>query len=92
MQWHELIHLECDQMRICIEIAKSCDAKDRSKRPTISEIVHMLNETETTVQMLPPVINEPRNDPRSSLHQVWHSTQISAILCFHVEVTSEFYQ
>nr|TKW01882.1 hypothetical protein SEVIR_8G208200v2 [Setaria viridis] len=69
-QWHESLHVECQQMKICIEIAQICAAYDPSKRPTIADIILKLNKTETMVQKAPPDVNEPRNDPKSSLHQL----------------------
>jgi coatomer subunit beta' len=36
-----------EQVKICIEIGLSCVQKDRHKRPTIQDVVDMLNETET---------------------------------------------
>ncbi|XP_034569635.1 patatin-like protein 1 isoform X3 [Setaria viridis] len=68
--WHESLHVECQQMKICIEIAQICAEYDPSKRPTIADIILKLNKTETMVQKVPPDVNEPRNDPRSSLYQV----------------------
>ena len=58
-------------MKRCMEIAKECVEDNPYKRPTIAEIVLKLNETETKIQKAPPVVNEPTNDPRSSLCQVW---------------------
>uniref|UniRef100_K3ZIE1 non-specific serine/threonine protein kinase n=1 Tax=Setaria italica TaxID=4555 RepID=K3ZIE1_SETIT len=68
--WHESLHVECQQMKICIEIAQICAEYDPAKRPTIADIILKLNKTETMVQKVPPDVNEPRNDPKSSLHQV----------------------
>ncbi|XP_072146466.1 probable serine/threonine-protein kinase PBL25 isoform X6 [Setaria viridis] len=68
--WHESLHVECQQMKICIEIAQICAAYDPSKRPTIADIILKLNKTETMVHKVLPDVNEPRNDPKSSLHQV----------------------
>lgn len=57
-------------MKRCMEIAKECVEDNAYKRPTIAEIVLKLNETETTIQKAPLVVNEPRNDPKSSLYKV----------------------
>lgn len=37
-----------EQVKICIEVGLSCVQEDRQKRPTIQDIVDILNETETT--------------------------------------------
>ncbi|XP_066337409.1 receptor like protein kinase S.2-like isoform X3 [Miscanthus floridulus] len=68
--WHETLNTDCQQMKRCIEVAKNCVESEPYKRPTIADIVHKLNEIETTIQKVPQVVNEPRNDPSSSLHQV----------------------
>ncbi|CAD6253118.1 unnamed protein product [Miscanthus lutarioriparius] len=69
-EWHETLNTDCQQMKRCIEVAKNCVESEPYKRPTIADIVHKLNEIETTIQKVPQVVNEPRNDPSSSLHQV----------------------
>lgn len=71
LQWHESLDGDCKQLKKCIEIARSCCHHDPHSRPTIHNIILMLDETETMIQMIPPSINtEPRNDPMSSLYQV----------------------
>jgi len=57
-------------MERCIEIAQRCVDADPHKRPTAGEIIHYLKETEIIIEKDHPTINEPRNDPGSSLHQV----------------------
>jgi hypothetical protein len=42
-----LRHAYSEQVRICIEIGLSCVQEDPHKRPTIQDIVNMLEETET---------------------------------------------
>ncbi|KAK3119087.1 hypothetical protein QOZ80_9BG0713560 [Eleusine coracana subsp. coracana] len=69
--WHESVDvLQCPQVQVCIEVAQSCIDRDPRRRPTISEIIRRLDETETIVQNIPSVISEPVNDPESSLYQV----------------------
>ncbi|CAL4991224.1 unnamed protein product [Urochloa decumbens] len=69
--WHESLDVNCPQMQRCIEIAKVCVDRDPCNRPTIDKIILMLDEVDCVKQMMvPPVINEPSNDPRSSLYQV----------------------
>ncbi|XP_044386752.1 putative cysteine-rich receptor-like protein kinase 35 isoform X4 [Triticum aestivum] len=52
--WHASQPLEayCKQVNICIEIALTCMESDRHKRPTIVDIIHKLNETETVIKEL----------------------------------------
>lgn len=60
-------------MKRCIEIAQICINRDPRNRPTTDEIIHSLKEIETIYhasQTYKPKINEPRDDPRSVLHQV----------------------
>ncbi|CAD6256033.1 unnamed protein product [Miscanthus lutarioriparius] len=69
-KWHESLDGDCKLLKKCIEIARSCCDHDPHSRPTIHNIILMLDETETMIQMIPPSINtEPRNDPMSSLYQ-----------------------
>lgn len=71
MQWHESLTIDSQQKERCIEIARICSDEDPSKRPTISDIISMLTEAETTNQNVSPVIiTEPRNDPTSTLYKV----------------------
>ncbi|KAF8691992.1 hypothetical protein HU200_039937 [Digitaria exilis] len=73
--WHTAIDVDCPQMRRCIEIAQICVNRDPHNRPTTDEIIHNLKEIETLYhanQTYKPKINEPRDDPRSSLHQIVH--------------------
>ena len=70
LQWHESIDAPCPQMKRCIEIAQRCVDTDPHKRPTAGEIIHYLKETEILIEKDSPTIDEPRNDPGSSLHQV----------------------
>jgi len=69
-KWHESIDAPCPQMKRCIEIAQRCVDTDPHKRPTAGEIIHYLKETEILIEKDSPTIDEPRNDPGSSLHQV----------------------
>ncbi|XBJ07680.1 hypothetical protein VPH35_013151 [Triticum aestivum] len=52
--WHASRQLEayCNQVKICIEIALTCMENDRHKRPTIVDIIHKLNQTETVIKEL----------------------------------------
>ncbi|CAO2193027.1 unnamed protein product [Urochloa humidicola] len=71
--WHTTIDIDCPQMKRCIEIAQICVDREPHNRPSTAEIIHSLNEIETVdyaSQAYKPKINEPRNDPRSSLYQV----------------------
>ncbi|XP_025821548.1 putative cysteine-rich receptor-like protein kinase 12 isoform X5 [Panicum hallii] len=68
-KWHESIDASCPQMKRCIEIAQRCVDTDPHMRPTAGEIILYLKEKEIMIQKDPPTIDEPRNDPRSSLHQ-----------------------
>lgn len=74
VQWHTTIDvIDCPRMKRCIDIAQICVNKDPKKRPTTGEIIQILNEAETMdhgSQTYKQNINEPRNDPRSPLHQV----------------------
>ena len=70
LQWHETIDANCPKMKRCIEIARICVDHDPRKRPTLYDIICALDDIEITVEEDPPIINEPRNDPRSSLHKV----------------------
>jgi hypothetical protein len=51
--------LETDyqQIRRCIQIGLDCMKLDRSKRPTISQVIKMLQETESAVQSHPTLID-----------------------------------
>ncbi|KAL6595552.1 hypothetical protein ACP70R_047892 [Stipagrostis hirtigluma subsp. patula] len=57
--WHQSLDIDCPQMKRCIEIAQLCVDADQHKRPTIDDIINMLNDGKDTV----------RNNPRSSLEQ-----------------------
>lgn len=71
LQWCELLNVKCQQMETCVKIAKRCASKDPVMRPTISEIISKLTETETMTQNVSPVKTlEPTNDPNSRLYQV----------------------
>lgn len=52
--WHASRPLEayCNQVKICIEIALTCMENDRHNRPTIVDIIHKLNQTETVIEEL----------------------------------------
>ncbi|XP_047043744.1 G-type lectin S-receptor-like serine/threonine-protein kinase At1g61390 [Lolium rigidum] len=41
------IEEDCDQVRVCIQIAMLCRKEDRRKRPTLEDIVQKLNAVET---------------------------------------------
>ena len=74
-------------MKRCIELAKNCVEYEPYERPTIADIVHKLNEIETTIQKVPQVVNEPRNDPSSSLHQVrWFKATVNDSLLFMLDI------
>ncbi|TVU00252.1 hypothetical protein EJB05_54361, partial [Eragrostis curvula] len=45
------LEVECHQVRRSIEIAVDCVHADRTKRPTIGDIVCWLNETEQMIEM-----------------------------------------
>jgi hypothetical protein len=62
--------VDCPQMKRCIEIAQICVDGDQHNRPTIGEIIRMLNEAETMIHKVPAVISESTNDPGSSVYQV----------------------
>ncbi|KAG2563345.1 cysteine-rich receptor-like protein kinase 25 [Panicum virgatum] len=81
--WHEALNTDCQQMKRCIEVAKNCVEYEPYERPTIADIVHKLNETETTIQKVPQVVNEPRNDPSSSLHQVVKTFKALSVQTLH---------
>ncbi|XP_039853411.1 cysteine-rich receptor-like protein kinase 14 isoform X2 [Panicum virgatum] len=68
--WHGTMDANCPKMKRCIEIAQICVDHDPCKRPTMYDIICALDDIEITVEEDPPIINEPRNDPRSSLYQV----------------------
>lgn len=68
--WHESLDLECPQIKKCIEIVQICVDRDPRNRPSIDKIIFMLHKIETMIQMVPPVTNVPRNDPKSSLYKV----------------------
>jgi len=71
LQWLvESLCANCKQKKRCLEIAKMCANSDPHRRPTMAEVIIMLNETETMIQTVPPVVIEPRKNPRSSLYQV----------------------
>lgn len=71
LQWHESVDGDCELLKGCIEIAHICCDHDRRNRPTIQDIILMLDKLETMIKMIPLVINtEPRHDPMSSLYQV----------------------
>jgi len=70
LQWLKSQCVDCRQRKRCLQIAEKCADSDLSERPTVEKIFHMLNETQTTTQRIPSTVNEPRNDPRSSLYQV----------------------
>ncbi|KAK3132199.1 hypothetical protein QOZ80_6AG0517360 [Eleusine coracana subsp. coracana] len=72
--WHELLDVNCPQMKSCIEIAQRCIDRDPKNRPTIGHIIDRLNE-EAEITDAPVVItNEPRNNPESSLYQTVNPT------------------
>ncbi|XP_024318739.1 clathrin heavy chain 1-like isoform X3 [Brachypodium distachyon] len=54
-RWHKSLNRDCPQVKRCIEIAQACVDDDQHKRPAISEIIHKLDELETTVDS--PAIN-----------------------------------
>ncbi|KAG2556763.1 serine/threonine-protein kinase Nek11-like isoform X1 [Panicum virgatum] len=68
-KWLKSQCVDCRQRKRCLQIAEKCADSDLSERPTVEKIFHMLNETQTTTQRIPSTVNEPRNDPRSSLYQ-----------------------
>lgn len=70
LQWLQTVDANCAQMEKCIEIAQSCVDRDPHKRPTTGEIIAKLNGAETTIRWDPQVIEEPKDDPGSSLYQV----------------------
>ncbi|KAL6640389.1 hypothetical protein ACP70R_021512 [Stipagrostis hirtigluma subsp. patula] len=57
--WHQSLDIDCPQMKRCIEIAQLCVDADQHKRPTIDDIIDMLNNGKDTV----------RNNSRSSLEK-----------------------
>ncbi|PUZ44219.1 hypothetical protein GQ55_8G072200 [Panicum hallii var. hallii] len=68
-KWLKSQCVDCRQRKRCLQIAEKCADSDLSERSTVEEIFHMLNETQTTTQRIPTAVNEPRNDPRSSVYQ-----------------------
>ena len=76
LQWLvESLCANCKQKKRCLEIAKMCANSDPHRRPTMAEVIIMLNETETTIPKIHPVVRERREDTKSSLYQVYeHST------------------
>ena len=70
MQWLESLCVECKKMKRCLEISEKCANSDPSKIPTVGEITLTLNQTATTIQRVPPVVTDPRNDLTSSLYKV----------------------
>jgi serine/threonine protein kinase len=69
-KWLKSQCVDCRQRKRCLQIAEKCADSDLSERSAVEEIFHMLNETQTTTQRIPTAVNEPRNDPRSSVYQV----------------------
>ncbi|XP_034606744.1 uncharacterized protein [Setaria viridis] len=68
--WHQSLDDEdCPQMKMCVEIARSCTKRDPNSRPTIGEILHQLNKTEIMFQKVREVY-EPSKDPQSSLFKI----------------------
>ncbi|XP_044335310.1 uncharacterized protein [Triticum aestivum] len=48
----ELVEAQCQQVKRCIEIALSCMEMDRHKRPSVVDIIHELNKTETFIEKI----------------------------------------
>lgn len=51
----------CNQVKTCIEIALNCVESNHHKRPSIEDIITMLNETEETIDKLQLFVVEPLN-------------------------------
>jgi enhancer of mRNA-decapping protein 4/coatomer subunit beta' len=54
--WHESLNMDCPRVRCCTRIAQACLDDDQHKRPAIGEIMHELNELDTTIHKESPVI------------------------------------
>lgn len=99
LQWHELLNVECQQMKICIQIAKNCTDPDPSKRPTISEIKYQLKEAKPKIQKKPCIFtSEMRRYLRATLDlsEVWSSNTKKSSIIFVMlycifEVTHDTY-
>ena len=75
LQWLKSQCVECNQKKGFLETVEKCAISDPGKIPSIAELILMLNETETTIPKIHPVVRERREDTKSSLYQVYeHST------------------
>jgi len=69
--WHKPRDVDCPQVKTCIKIAQLCMDDDPSKRPTIDQIIDVLNGKETvSTEMVSPVLGHSRNNSGSSLEQM----------------------
>ncbi|XBI97384.1 hypothetical protein VPH35_017761 [Triticum aestivum] len=60
--WHQSIDANNPQVQCCIEIALTCVDANQHNRPSIDGIIHKLTEMDS--------VEESRDDPGSSIHQV----------------------
>jgi hypothetical protein len=70
LQWHQSLDLDCPQVKTCIKIALLCVDNDQRKRPTIRNIIEMLNGKETMIEMVSTVNGNSRNNSGSSIKKV----------------------
>jgi hypothetical protein len=57
-------------VKTCIKIALLCVDNDQRKRPTIRNIIEMLNGKETMIEMVSTVNGNSRNNSGSSIKKV----------------------
>ncbi|PUZ46710.1 hypothetical protein GQ55_7G104100 [Panicum hallii var. hallii] len=65
--WHQSLDLDCPQVKTCIKIALLCVDNDQRKRPTIRNIIEMLNGKETMIEMVSTVNGNSRNNSGPSI-------------------------
>lgn len=70
LQWHQSLDLDCPQVKTCIKIALLCVDNDQRKRPTIRNIIEMLNGKETMIEMASTVNGNSRNNSGPSIKKV----------------------
>uniref|UniRef100_A0A453E196 Uncharacterized protein n=1 Tax=Aegilops tauschii subsp. strangulata TaxID=200361 RepID=A0A453E196_AEGTS len=61
-----LIEGYCEQVKKCLDIALTCLASNRRRRPTIGDIVHTLNETETLIPQVEIILDSELLDSEDS--------------------------
>lgn len=51
MQWHKSVVVDNPQVKRCVKIAQLCVDNDHRRRPTVDEIIGLLNEKESVITL-----------------------------------------